>query len=499
MIRKLAGLLVLFLLVSGVVAEEHHLEQEVEFLEAAFSNAQAKVERAQQQIEDTTTRELAVTRLELMEQGLDRVIASAEEARTRAEAAGQAELVNRLDIVIEGALALQTNIHDFLHSGDVKIVEVTMQGSRVQAGSLVNLESEESLDIHVLVENTNLLEVNGTLTLRGADLGHQVSFSVPADGREGETFNVQIPLGEHQLEIVAQAGDEQDSFSFIVQVGAMLADQDGDTILDETDNCPAVSNQNQLDTDTDGEGDVCDLDDDNDTILDQTDNCPLIANAGQEDEDTDGTGDACELDTDGDGVNDDDDNCSLVANPLQENTDGDQLGDVCDGNNEQAAIGSDFDRLKERFDRYEDSYRENRRKYLDAKEDKNSRDMLKYKDRLQSVDDKLENLDDDIETLIQEVSQDDLMEQLEDLESDVSSIRNRIEDLLTVRASTTPAPPLAPPPAPATPPIVIEPFQLPDFPVQNVGQKELTPIVWLIAGIVIFFAVIVFLLGVLFL
>ena len=45
---------------------------------------------------------------------------------------------------------------------------------------------------------------------------------------------------------------------------------DSDTIDNLTDNCPAIANTNQLDTDNDGAGDVCDStpngDDDSDTI-----------------------------------------------------------------------------------------------------------------------------------------------------------------------------------------------------------------------------------------
>ena len=54
------------------------------------------------------------------------------------------------------------------------------------------------------------------------------------------------------------------------------------------DNCPAVPNANQANSDTDGLGDVCD-------------NCPTVPNPGQADWNHDGIGDACQ-DSDGDSL-----------------------------------------------------------------------------------------------------------------------------------------------------------------------------------------------------
>lgn len=117
-------------------------------------------------------------------------------------------------------------------------------------------------------------------------------------------------------------------------------DDDNDGILDVDDNCPLTSNADQLNTDGDAMGDVCDEDDDDDGILDVNDNCPLTPNADQADTDGDGIGDVCEdpNDTDGDEVANANDNCPDMANADQEDTDGDEIGDVCDDDDDNDTI-----------------------------------------------------------------------------------------------------------------------------------------------------------------
>ena len=96
-------------------------------------------------------------------------------------------------------------------------------------------------------------------------------------------------------------------------------DDDNDGVEDIfPDNCPLISNADQLDTDGDLLGNACDPDIDNDTYLnendafpldptewldtdsdsvgDNADNCPLISNADQSDVDDDGLGDVCDND-----------------------------------------------------------------------------------------------------------------------------------------------------------------------------------------------------------
>ena len=99
-------------------------------------------------------------------------------------------------------------------------------------------------------------------------------------------------------------------------------DDDNDGILDVDDNCQFIANADQLDTDSDGQGDVCDTDDDNDGILDIDDNCPLIANADQADSDNDGIGDVCDDDNDNDGVPNDLDLCTDTPLDAIVDTDG---------------------------------------------------------------------------------------------------------------------------------------------------------------------------------
>ncbi|MBI5608222.1 MAG: lamin tail domain-containing protein [Deltaproteobacteria bacterium] len=81
-------------------------------------------------------------------------------------------------------------------------------------------------------------------------------------------------------------------------------DQDGDTVLNEVDNCPFVANGTQVDSDADKVGDACDV-------------CQKVANPKQVDSDADGVGDLC-------------DNCLNTPNPTQGDSDGDGFGDGCD-------------------------------------------------------------------------------------------------------------------------------------------------------------------------
>ncbi len=111
-------------------------------------------------------------------------------------------------------------------------------------------------------------------------------------------------------------------------------DRDNDGVIDTEDNCIDTPNADQLNTDGDSEGDVCDDDKDNDGVLNIADNCPVKANADQLDTNGNGIGDACDTpvntDRDNDGILNGVDNCPDTANTDQLDTDEDGEGDVCD-------------------------------------------------------------------------------------------------------------------------------------------------------------------------
>ncbi len=117
----------------------------------------------------------------------------------------------------------------------------------------------------------------------------------------------------------------------------LLADTDGDTL---TDGAEVAGGTDPLLADTDGDGadDLVDVfpldaaewaDTDTDTVGDNADNCPAIANLDQLDTDADAEGNTCDLDDDSDGVADVDE-VVLGTDPLLADTDGDGINDGAD-------------------------------------------------------------------------------------------------------------------------------------------------------------------------
>jgi hypothetical protein len=104
-------------------------------------------------------------------------------------------------------------------------------------------------------------------------------------------------------------------------------DDDSDGVLDGVDNCPRVGNPDQT---LPADVNACSVDLDHDNVSDTFDNCVGLTNANQMDADSDGQGDLCDRDADDDGILNAADNCALVKNRGQWDEDGDGLGDRCD-------------------------------------------------------------------------------------------------------------------------------------------------------------------------
>ena len=124
-------------------------------------------------------------------------------------------------------------------------------------------------------------------------------------------------------------------------------DDDNDGVADTSDSCPSNANADQLNTDGDTQGNVCDTDDDNDGVADTSDKFPLNI-AASSDTDVDGFpgiwNAACDAICQANSglVLD---NCPSNANADQLNTDGDTQGNVCDTDDDNDGVADTSDKF----------------------------------------------------------------------------------------------------------------------------------------------------------
>jgi len=179
------------------------------------------------------------------------------------------------------------------------------------------------------------------------------NLEIIVDGKLEKTENIdsnwnstslQLAKGAHTIEFkFTSASNTSLYYTPRVKVDDIFfgLDSDDDSISDEDDNCPMVSNIQQNDSDGDGVGNQCDNDPygkdrDSDGFGDSLDNCPDTYNPDQSNVDNDYAGDACDdtdnrpSDIDQDGIPDYYDNCRFDTNENQEDFDSDGIGDTCD-------------------------------------------------------------------------------------------------------------------------------------------------------------------------
>ena len=236
-------------------------------------------------------------------------------------------------------------------------------------------------------------------------------------------------------------------------------------------------------------------------------------------------------DQDHDGVADAQDNCPQVANPpvngVQADADHDGLGDACDG----AQAGSQpsptpqtvdgrFKELDDRFNSYDNDYDNLKDKYESAVEREDDKDIKKYKKKLNNLDDDLDTLGKDVNDFLDEVDNDrtkrNLQDDLNNLDDDINTLQDKISKLLNhpsnrqqdnMQDNSYIQPSVAqtgsaPPPQPTGGVTVrMDPSLLPSTTATSTTDTtenaNLAPLAWLVAGIVVVGAVLVFLLALL--
>ncbi len=131
-----------------------------------------------------------------------------------------------------------------------------------------------------------------TYTLDGADPAAAPGDALTYDA-EGRTVSGDLTAPDGQID---SPGRKPVIFQRFESASVSGADDDGDGVANEQDNCRTAANPDQRDTDGDGQGDACDGDLDGDGRANASDNCPNASNGDQRDFDGDGIGRACDAD-----------------------------------------------------------------------------------------------------------------------------------------------------------------------------------------------------------
>ena len=226
------------------------------------------------------------------------------------------------------------------------------------------------------------LWARGLTHLLGHSMGLDLEFEVrnepaPAGRHQADHDHTLTPLDPDQYVTwtglsLAPTGvgtpitEEPPNYDELAKTDTTLSDPDNDGVLEHEDNCPAVYNPDQDNTDqgpwyafggvpqTLELGDACDPDIDGDDLEGSAPGFAArgaaLAAAGTADpmpydSDNDGIDNVDDPDDDNDGVADGADNCRIHANADQVDADGDDIGDFCDLDDDDDSFPSQMEEL----------------------------------------------------------------------------------------------------------------------------------------------------------
>ncbi|MFA6018460.1 MAG: PKD domain-containing protein [Patescibacteria group bacterium] len=160
-------------------------------------------------------------------------------------------------------------------------VDLSLEGNAISFSESA-LYAGEKIRIYARVRNVGDTDAVASVMFYqgGMIIGQSQAVSLRANGNPDDVYvDFTVPNGTFNIRAVLQGSLPQDMnpVNDATQTALFypIVDADRDGSMDEEDNCVNDANADQLDTDHDDIGDVCDEDDDGDGVSDSSDQYPL--------------------------------------------------------------------------------------------------------------------------------------------------------------------------------------------------------------------------------
>ncbi len=167
-------------------------------------------------------------------------------------------------------------------------VDLALDSSSISF-SETTLYAGDEIRIYARVKNLGDTDASAyVLFYQGGMLvGKSQAVSLLANGNPDDVYvDFTVPTGSFNIRAVLQGSAPQDqnvaNDSTMTPLYSPVVDADRDGVVDDDDSCVQDVNPDQLDTDRDGLGDVCDGDDDGDATPDSEDAYPFDASKSQD-------------------------------------------------------------------------------------------------------------------------------------------------------------------------------------------------------------------------